>query len=35
MTLPDEYRLGFSIALGEMEGGEFDWGRWAFKEPEG
>lgn len=33
LEYPEEFRIGLCIILGELEGGEFDWGAMAFKEP--
>jgi len=33
IELPDEFRIGLCIAVGEIEGGTFDWGAMKFKEP--
>jgi len=32
LEYPEEMRVGLCIILGELEGGEFDWGAMAFKE---
>lgn len=31
--LDDEFRMGFCIAIGEIEGGVFNWDAMAFEEP--
>lgn len=31
--MDEDWRRGLCIIAGELEGGEFDWGTMAFKEP--
>jgi hypothetical protein len=32
LRLPDEFRLGFCIIAGELEGNQFDWTMMRFKQ---